>query len=103
MPTFDIGQQINYIIHKDKTKTDLARYLYATEFSPSISTFIQAIRRGNFITWPGIGNLNLPRLLGTPMATAKGHLDSERKNLQSTKNLIIDNVNFPEKINNKYS
>ena len=101
MPTFDIGQQINFIIHKDQTKTDLARYLHATAFSPSISTFIKAIRRGNFVTWPGIDNLNLPRLLGTPMATAKGHLDSERKNLQSTKNPIIEDDNFPDKINNE--
>ena len=31
---------LNYIITKDKSKTDLARYLHAIAFSPSITTFI---------------------------------------------------------------
>ena len=45
-----ISNKINYIIQKDKSKTDLARYLHATAFSPSLSTFLQAIRKGNFVT-----------------------------------------------------
>ena len=35
---------INYIIRKDKPKTDLALYLFGAAFSPSISTFTKAIR-----------------------------------------------------------
>ena len=59
---------LNYIITKDKTKTDLARYLHGTAFSPRISTFSKAIRNGNFITWPGIENLNFEKLIGTTVA-----------------------------------
>ena len=72
-------QNINYIIRKDKTSTTLAQYLHACAFSPSISTFTQAIRNGNFITWPGIETINFDKILGTPLATAQGHLDNERK------------------------
>ena len=76
---------LSYIITKDKTKSDLARYLHATAFSPRISTFSKAIRNGNFVTWPGIENLNFEKLIGTTIASELGHLDQERKNLQSTK------------------
>ena len=46
--------KMNYIIQKDKSKVELAQYLYGCAFSPSVSTFQTAIHRGNFITWPGI-------------------------------------------------
>ena len=51
----DPKQQINVIIRRDKTKQELAEYLHKCAFSPSITTFQKAIRRGHFITWPGIG------------------------------------------------
>ena len=62
-----------------------------------MSTFTQAIKNGNFVTWPGIGSLNFSKLLGTIMATAKGHLDGERKNLQTTQQTNIQNDEFPAK------
>ena len=44
--------------------------------------------------------MNLQKLIGTTTATAKGHLDSERQNLQSTKN-NVDDDSFPPKNNIK--
>ena len=38
-----IYHKMNYIIRKDKSKTDLARYLHACDLSPCLSTFIKAI------------------------------------------------------------
>ena len=76
-------------------------------FSPSLSTFTKAIKNGNFITWPGINDLNFKKLLGTTMATEQGHLDQERKNLQTTSNIpsedntSSDNDFFPSKITHK--
>ena len=67
----------NYIIAQDKSKTDLARYLHATAFSPSLSTFERAIEIGNFITWPGIRKLNFRKLIGTTTDNEKGHIDQE--------------------------
>ena len=92
---------INYIVQKDKTKLELAQYLHACVFSPSVTTLQACIRRGNFISWPGIEKLNFQSILGTTMATAKGHLNQERKNLQSTQivkqNDEINNDIFPNK------
>ena len=76
---------LNYIITKDKTKTDLARYLHGTAFSPRISTFSKAIRNGNFVTWPGIEDLNFEKLIGTTTASELGHLDQERKKIAEYK------------------
>ena len=42
--------QLNYIVTKDKTKFELAQYLHACAFSPSISTFLTAIKNANFIS-----------------------------------------------------
>ena len=76
---------VNYIITKNKTKLDLARYFHASLFSPSISKLQKAIKRGNLITWPGINNLSFNKLIGITIATEMDHLNQERKNLQSTK------------------
>ena len=77
-------KSLNLIIHRDKTKQELAAYLHACAFSPPKSTFLNAIANNNFITWPGLST-SLIRRMVLPTATAKGHLDQERKNLQSTK------------------
>ena len=40
---------INYIVQKDETKLELAQYLHACAFSPSVKTLQACLRRGNFI------------------------------------------------------
>ena len=70
---------MNYIITKDKSKTELAQYLLATAYSPAISTFEYAIDNGNFVTWPGITELNFKKLIVTMIPIEKGHMDQERK------------------------
>ena len=71
--------QANAIISKDKSKTKLAQYLYAAILYPALGTFIQTIKKGNFLSWPGIESISLKQHLPKSMATAKGHLDQERK------------------------
>ena len=75
----------NVILRKDKSKMELGQWLHACAGSPSKSTFIQAIRKGNFITWPGLTSELISKHLVEPEATIKGHFNQERKNLQSTK------------------
>lgn len=89
-----IHPKINYIIQRDKTKSDLAQYLHACAFSPVISTFQKCIRKGNFISWPGINDLNFEKLIGANESTIKGHLKQERSNLQSTQ---LKDDHFPTK------
>ena len=100
-------RQANAIIRKDKSKTELAQYLHAAAGYPFLSTFIQEIKKGNFPSWPGIESILLKKYLPKSIATAKGHLDQERKNLQSTRPQIklddSDSDHFPkqDKLNKK--
>ena len=75
------------IIRRDRTKTELAEYLHKCAFSPSLSKFQRAIRKGHFLTWPGSDDINFEKYIANLVPTAKGHLDQERANLQSTKNV----------------
>ena len=65
------------------TKT-LVQYIHATLFSPSKSTLLNAIRNGLLSGWPGLTLDNVNKYLAKTTATAKGHLDQHRMNLQST-------------------
>ena len=85
-----IQQSINTIVRKDLTKTKLAEYLHKCAFSPCLSTFLKAIRLGYFQSWPGIESINFKNIMMNLAPTAKGHLDQERKNLQSTQQLEND-------------
>ena len=53
-------------------------------FHQSILLSKNALRKESFLSWPGINDLNFKKLISTPEATIKGHLDQERANLQST-------------------
>ena len=47
--------------------------------------FIQTIRKGNFITFPGLDAALIDNNLPPSVATAKGHLDQKKRNLRFTK------------------
>ena len=87
--------KMNVIIRQDQTKLELAQFLHATAFSPAISTFQKAIRNGNFVTWPGINAINFEKVLKTTMPTEQGHLDQERKGLQSQVTSHLHDDPFP--------
>jgi hypothetical protein len=53
-------------------------------FSPSISTWTQAIEQNFFATWPGLTAGAVWKFLPKFLATAKGHLKATPKNLRST-------------------
>jgi hypothetical protein len=77
--------QLNAIIRKDISKINLAQHLHGCLGSPDVSTWKLAIANGNFITWPGINTLSIDAHLPKNIASAKGHMDQERKNLRSTR------------------
>ena len=93
-----LRQQLNVILLQNKTNQQLAKYLHACCYSPSKSIFLKAIKNGNFLSWPGLDSKLIEKHLQTPVATAKGHLDQERRNLQTTKNDQITVKIPPEKI-----
>ena len=82
------------IITRYKTKTELIQYLHGFCFSPTTCTFIRAIKNGNFLTWPGLNIPNITRFIPASIATALGHLDQERANMQSTKLTVPPSINL---------
>ena len=85
-----VSEKINIIIRKKQTHLDLARFLHAACFSPVPSTFIKAIKNNHFSTWPGLTSELITKHLPMSIATAKGHLNQERQNIQSTKTPSTD-------------
>jgi hypothetical protein len=63
---------------------ELIQYLHAAAFSPVPSTWIAAIQRGFYQSWPGLTAAAVRKHLPKSKATTKGHLDQTRKNLRST-------------------
>ncbi len=82
---------------KQHTHT-LIHYLHAALFSPAKSTLLKAINNNHFIGWPGLTSQNIAKFLHDTPATAKGHLDQHKKNLQSTKGIESFQDTFPDKI-----
>ena len=62
-----------------QTQQKLVQWLHAAAFSPSTSTFLDAIQRNFFATWPGLTPDIVRRYLPPSEATVKGHLDQQRQ------------------------
>jgi hypothetical protein len=54
-------------------------------FSPVKSTWITAIKNGNFTSWPGLTELAVSKHLSKSTSTTKGHLNQQRQNAGTTK------------------
>ena len=61
------------------------KYLHQCAFSPTTMTWLQAVKKGHFKTWPGVTVEVIQRYLPKSKATTLGHLDQQRKNIQSMK------------------
>ena len=92
----DQQDKICAVLRMDQSKNDLAKFLHACCFSPTKSTFTMAIKKGNFVNWPGLTVELITKYLNPYFSTEKGHLCQERQNLQSTKNEEIYNDAFPK-------
>ena len=73
-------------VHTLSTKSDIMKYLHRAAFSPVISTWTITITAGFFTTWPGLTSALVRKHLPKSLATAKGHLRQDRKNVRSTRN-----------------
>ena len=63
----------------EQTQRDLIQWLHAAAFSPSISTFLEAVERNFFVTWPNLTPKVIHRYLKPSVATVKGHLNQQQQ------------------------
>ena len=66
------------------------KYLHQCAFSPTTRTWIQAMKKGHFKTWPSVTVEAIQCYLPKSEATTVGHLDQQRKNIQSMKHTDDD-------------
>jgi hypothetical protein len=71
--------------HDTNNQKNLINYLHAACFSPVKSTWIKAIKNGNFSPWPGLNDHSVEKYPSNSTATAKGHLNQQRQNARTTK------------------
>ena len=65
---------------------DLVDYLHVLYFGTVQSTFLKAIKKGFFKSWPGLSEKLVTKNLKPSIAIAKGNISQTRQHLQSTKN-----------------
>jgi hypothetical protein len=70
--------------HDTSNQKDLIIYLHAASFSPIKSTWIAAIKNGNFTSWPGLTERAVEKYLSKSSVTGKGHLNQQKTNARST-------------------
>jgi hypothetical protein len=71
--------------HDNNNQKDLINYIHAACFRPVKSTWIKAIKNGNFSSWPGLNEQNVEKYISKSTFTAKGHLNQQRQNSRTTK------------------
>jgi hypothetical protein len=79
-----IQASCNYA-HDTINQKELIHYLRASLFSPVKSTCIEAIKNGNFTSWPGLTDRAVEKCFSKSSAIVKGHLNQKIMNARSTK------------------
>jgi hypothetical protein len=70
--------------HDNNNQKDLSNYLHAACLSPVKSTWIKAIKNGNFSSLPRLNEQNVEKYLSKSTSTAKGHLNQQGQNSRTT-------------------
>lgn len=63
----------------------LVIYFHATAGFPVKDTWLQAIKAGNYSTWPGLTYKNAAKYCPDTVETSQGHMTQPRQNVRSTK------------------
>jgi hypothetical protein len=61
--------------HDNNSQKDLFKYLHAACFSPVKSTWINAMKNGDFSSWLRLNEQNVEKFLSKSTSTGKGHLN----------------------------
>jgi len=88
----------NSVYHLRKIK-DIITFHHQSLFSPVKSTWINAIKNGNFQSWPSLTATNVVNHLDPSTSTSKGHIKQIKQNIRSTKKIgsPFNNVDMTEK------
>jgi hypothetical protein len=74
----------------------LVHYLHKALFSPTKAAMLQAVKDGHLITWPGLTEDAINKHLKPTPATATGHMNQRRQNIESTSKAPIEKQQIPD-------
>ena len=77
-------RQANSVYNLPSTKQAI-KWMHAVCGYPVKSTWLKAIKAGNYVGWPMLTERNVQKYYPETTETAKGHLNQTRKNVRSTK------------------
>ncbi len=83
-------QKVNNVYNIPSTKESV-RYLHAAAGFPVKESWIDAIKAGNYTTWPGLNVMVVNRYFPESDETQKGHMKKQKQNIRSTKVKEISN------------
>ena len=72
-------------VYEKKSKQELTLFYHVACFSPTKRTFVDAIKRNAFASWPGLTVELVNKYLPRTGATIKGHIRQKYKGKQSTR------------------
>ena len=72
-------------LYETKSKQELTLFYHSACFSPTKHTFVDAIKRNAFASWPGLTVELVNNYLPRTEATIKGHIIQKYKVTQSTR------------------
>ena len=72
-------------VYETKSKQELTLFYHAACFSPTKRTFVDAIKRHAFASWPGLTVELINKYLSRTEATIKGKIRQQYKGKQSTR------------------
>jgi hypothetical protein len=87
--------QANFTVYNDATIRDIIRFHHRCLWSPTKSTFVDALKNNHFVGWPALNTPLVQRHLDLQESTLMGHMDQQRQNVRSTQRLIAQS---PEEI-----
>ena len=85
-------EQANSVYDLPSTEQAI-RWMHAVCGYPVKSTWLKAVKAGNFIGWPLLTEQNVKKYYPETTATPKGHLNQSRKNVRSTKPKPFEEIN----------
>ena len=86
--TRDTLQQANSVYDLPSTEQAI-RWMHAVCGFPVKSTWLKAVKAGNYIGWPMLTTKNVTKYYPETIETPKGHLNQTRKNVRSTKPALL--------------
>ncbi len=92
-----VTERVNAIFELPSTRQTIL-YHHALAGFPIKETFLNAVRSGNYATWPGLTIAALHKYFPNSDKTQKGHMKGQQQGIHSTKQKALDHLVESEKL-----